>query len=327
MSRPFLPSEPTRALLESHGFKHYYGVENGVGQIDIFERKNRCGIYVLIFRDGSIYAGLSLDVRKRFAQHRLNHKDIVGFTFVRRSQRELAWREVALINDLERHGHRMRNLALMSVVSGACKIDELIDPSDLNFWVTGVKLVDASERINDAALRQRYLSRFEQFTLLPNSEEIITLLRIYTQNFIPMPRKTELAFWTSSCLPSGSTRDVKICSRINLNMMEVATIMVHQGLTQMSFHVAESSLRQELGEDVSERLIESSFGRWSTHRYKSGGIDQCALFAETADEAMRMMDDYSFFLSARTMNARLMKKGPCYYSQSHCLSLADRLLE
>ena len=39
--------------------------------------RDRCGIYLLAFSDGTFYIGQALDVVRRFSQHRKQHDNIV----------------------------------------------------------------------------------------------------------------------------------------------------------------------------------------------------------------------------------------------------------
>ena len=52
--------------------------------------KNRCGIYMLEFPNSIFYIGKAVDVVRRFSQHRKNHENIIGFSFIKCPEQRLS---------------------------------------------------------------------------------------------------------------------------------------------------------------------------------------------------------------------------------------------
>lgn len=314
------------ASLAPFGFGPRLSVAGRASVADLFPKNDRCGLYVLEFADGAIYAGLAVDVVRRFGQHRKTHGDIVGIRFCKLAAASLAQFEAELIPHLEAEGHRMRNFALMSVVAGERGIDLLISPDDQEAWMRGFELKDGAERVADEALRARYQARFEKFERTLWAADAIELLRLYARRMLPRPRVTELSFWCVSCLPSFRMDDATLLARVNLNMMEVASVIGDADGVYMTFHVAESPL-EELGPRTIEQLTAAGYTDDEGYLYAPGGGDQRVLWGGTRDRCLALLGDATVIRAVRTMNMRLMRKGPSYYSKYHCLPLADRLLD
>jgi hypothetical protein len=62
------------------------------------------------------------------------------------------------------------------------------------------------------------------------------------------------------------------------------------------------------------------------HRYKPGGDDQVRIIVGGRDEALALLQDEEIRRAIRMLNLRLMRLGPSPYRTSHCLDLADRLV-
>jgi len=58
---------------------------------DLFPPGKRCGLYILHFTNGEIYAGQALDVTRRYVQHRKVHSDIERISFT------------AIVRDIDPH--------------------------------------------------------------------------------------------------------------------------------------------------------------------------------------------------------------------------------
>jgi len=61
--------------------------------------------------------------------------------------------------------------------------------------------------------------------------------------------------------------------------------------------------------------------------YVPGGWNQVRLVVGGAEDALRLLGDNEVRLAIRDLNLRLMRRGPSPYRSSHCLDLADILLE
>lgn len=129
------------------GFPSWTDVIQRISIADLFFKKtSRCGIYVLGFADGERYVGQSIDVVKRFAQHRLVHGAISSFTFRRVPREDLSRFERECIHLLEAHGIRLRNLDHMSVLQGERDLDLIVTPDEQIQWLARESAPEAGAR-------------------------------------------------------------------------------------------------------------------------------------------------------------------------------------
>lgn len=56
-------------------FLDFFDVTNRMSIMNLFPSNDRCGIYVLYFKNGEYYIGKSLDIAVRYTQHSKTHKD------------------------------------------------------------------------------------------------------------------------------------------------------------------------------------------------------------------------------------------------------------
>ncbi len=307
------------------GFPPWSDVSRRLSVADLVVRNHRCGVYVLGFANGEWYVGQSRDVAKRFAQHRLNHSDITLFTFREMPKADLSRFERDCIHSLEANKVRLRNLEHMSVVQGERDLDLLVAPDEQRRWLARDLDEPKGPRVvEDPDLRRRYHSRFERFMDRPHAEEALFVLGTYINTVIPFPRETELTFWSMSCLPNDRG---SVYSRVNINMQEVMTLMGDEEGLLVNFHLAQSPFKRTFGERWQEEL--SALG-WSfdMHQYKPGGHDQFRLFGNTPEDTQKLMAWWPVSREAMSLlNMNLMRKGPTYWTDSHCFDLVDAALE
>src|SRR5205823_6730885 len=70
-------------------------------------------------------------------------------------------------------------------------------------------------------LRFKYVARFQKLLRRPQAQEVLEILKLYSQDCIPIPRKTERHYWSVSCLPSTSDKPLV---RVNASWMELFTL-------------------------------------------------------------------------------------------------------
>ena len=80
---------------------------------------------------------------------------------------------------------------------------------------------DADERSEFLEQRFKYVARFQKLLRRPQAQDVLEILRLYGQNCIPIPRKTERHYWSVSCLPSTSDKPLV---RVNASWMELFTL-------------------------------------------------------------------------------------------------------
>ena len=98
--------------------------------------KNRCGIYFLAFQSGLFHVGQAVDVVRRFSQHRRNHDDIVGFSFIAVSKPELNDIERTLIFKAESLGLKITNAAHVTSIVGDTDFDLVVPLAEQDAWLS-----------------------------------------------------------------------------------------------------------------------------------------------------------------------------------------------
>jgi hypothetical protein len=68
-------------MLAKMGFSPSRDVQGRASIADLFKPHERCGLYILHFTNGEIYAGQASDVTRRYVQHRTVHNDIEAISF------------------------------------------------------------------------------------------------------------------------------------------------------------------------------------------------------------------------------------------------------
>ena len=78
-------------ILANENFIGPIHVEGREAIANLFPLDKRCGIYVLHFANSMAYVGQSVDVTRRYIEHRRNHNDIVEMSFkqIKRSDLDL----------------------------------------------------------------------------------------------------------------------------------------------------------------------------------------------------------------------------------------------
>lgn len=314
-------------VLKSLGFGELREVINRASIADLFPAEKRCGIYVLHFANDECYVGQAVDVTRRYVQHRQTHGDIVRIAFKRVAKDCLGAEEQQLIWMLERRNFSLRNITFTSIPRGETDFDLVMSAEAQDAWLRGATDEDANDtRATHEELVGRYRDTFARFLRRADAEIAIGALQEYVRCGIPVPRRSEVAFWACSCLPSFKIPGVTILSRVNVNWQEVFTVAAEQGMLSFSFHLARSPLISRSG----------IYFRWLRHRYPGvllsndryipGGQDQMALYVKDAETFAALLQDERVRYAIRMFNLRLMRKGPCNFGRNHCLELADRLL-
>lgn len=266
------------------GFSAPHHVQGRASIADLFPSGKRCGLYILQFSDGEIYAGQALDVTRRYVQHRKVHCDIEKISFKRVAKKKLNEEERTLIWQLEYGGYYLRNITFTSIPRGESDFDLIMSVEEQERWLQDTSYVDLNgSKVVDPELRRKYSRRFQRFTTMPFANEVIGVLRGYVHAGIPAPLRSEISFWGCSCLPSYSFPDQVIYSRINLRWQEVLTVAKYEGGILFGFHLALSPLEEAFGESLSPLLKKFPSLYATDHFYEPGGQDQINLVVEGAE--------------------------------------------
>ena len=191
--------------------------------------KNRCGIYLLQFPDNKFYVGQALNVVRRFAQHRKNYDDIIGFSFIPTPRKLLDETERKLIYKAEQLNLLILNTVHATNVVGETDLDLVVSPEQQDFWLFSPESFNRDEvSVSKITLSHAHLERFwrqfQKFKTHPLFSPTSELLRIYLANCILSPRRTEYSFWAISCLPTTNHNTWPRLACINIGVMEVLVI-------------------------------------------------------------------------------------------------------
>lgn len=314
-------------ILASMEFIRTWQIQGRASIADLFPAHRRCGIYVLRFANGEVYAGQAADVTRRYVQHRKVHNDIDWISFKSVPRPRLNDEERMAIWALERGGCRLRNVTFTSVPKGESDFD-LVMPTDLQVrWVDDPTFSDRDgARVNDTDIRRKHEKRFQRFVGQPFAAETIGILGRYVRGCIPAILRSELSFWSASCLPGTSAPGITVYSRINVNWQEVFTVYREANGLAFSWHLALSSLTDAFGESLEALFRRHPRIEATDHFYEPGGQDQINLVTRSLDAAEALLEESNALQAMRVFNLRLMRKGPCNFARHHCFDLADRLV-
>ncbi len=200
-------------------------------------------------------------------------------------------------------------------------------------WLDGEATpTDAGERAEsfEQSLEQRfkYAPRFEKLLRLPQSGDVLDILRLYGATCIPIPRRTERWYWSVSCLPSTNDKPLV---RVNASWMELFTLLPDGDKlrARIILHLSDFTrdgssepdrLDQDLLENCAERPEDIGHSVWRDGK--------AILIAEVRGAAsIRHFLDHPHGLRAiRNFNLTHMNRGRNAYQFSHCHSVADVML-
>ena len=194
-------------------------------------------------------------------------------------------------------------------------------------WIDGeAKLEDADERSESLELRFKYVARFEKLLRRPQAQEVLERLRIYAENCIPIPRRTERYYWSVSCLPSTSDKPLV---RVNASWMELFTllpegddlrarIIVHLSDFTTDGSPEPDALDQAFLEQCVERPEDVGHFFWKA--------DTLGVTVRGSASIRRFLANPRALRAIRTFNLTHMNRGRNAYQASHCYSVADYMV-
>lgn len=196
-------------------------------------------------------------------------------------------------------------------------------------WIEGrTNLPDADERLESMELRFKYVGRFQKLLARPQAQEVLKILRLYGQNCIPMPRKTERQYWSVSCLPSTSDKPIV---RVNASWMELFAIYVDgegiraRFIVHLSDFITDHSPAQD---QVDEFLLEHCVTTPKDVSYFfPRGEDIFGINVRGSASIHKFLAAPHVLRAIRRFNLTHMNRGRNAYQASHCYSVADHILE
>jgi hypothetical protein len=204
---------------------------------------------------------------------------------------------------------------------------QFLDAKQQRRWIeSAAKLEDAEERSESLELRFKYVARFEKLLRRPQAQEVLGILRIYAENCIPIPRRTERYYWSVSCLPSTSDKPLV---RVNASWMELFTLLSESDdlrariIVHLSDFTADGSpepdaLDQAFLEQCVEQPEDVSHFFWKA--------DTLGVQVRGSASIRRFLANPRALCAIRTFNLTHMNRGRNAYQASHCYSVADYMV-
>jgi hypothetical protein len=205
---------------------------------------------------------------------------------------------------------------------------QFLDPEQQRNWREGkTDLRDADERSDSLELRFKYAARLQKLLRRPQAPEVLGILRLYGENCIPIPRKTERHYWSVSCLPSTSDKPLV---RVNASWMELFTLYADgdgiraRFLVHLSdFTTDHSPVQGHLDEPFLERCVATPE---DVGCFFPRGEDIFGINVRGPASIRKFLATRRVLRAIRTFNLTHMNRGRNAYQASHCYGLADYML-
>lgn len=295
-------------------------------------RRSRCGIYLLEFPDQRYYIGQAVDVVRRFAQHRRNYEEIVGFSFMETPRAQLDDKERELIHHAERLGLILFNTVHAANVVGETDLDLVVTPEEQTEFLDNPAAFNARDAsapiVWPAAVVERTAAKYRRFRQQPLADPAAENLAYYLARCVVAPRRTEYSFWAVSCLPGTNHHVAPRLLCVNAGVMELFVVGWDKGAPTSCWGFVNVASDVLLGRWQSRwrfrrthpsiRLIERG--------YRDAGQFQILLHAYSKEALRSLLQDEMVQCAAAALSLRVMRKRATIYGKNHCKLLADAAL-
>jgi len=205
---------------------------------------------------------------------------------------------------------------------------QFLDIGDQEAWLEGAAVpVDAEEREDSIELRMRYASRFQKLLRRPQAPALFDILELYGRSCIPVPRATERAYWSVSCLPSSSDKPLV---RVNASWMELFTLYADGDDLRARFilHLSDFTVDRSFApEAIDGELPGQLAGAPDDVDYSCpGGRDLFVVRVRSAASIRAFLTAPRALRAIRRFNLTYMNRGRNAYQASHSYSVADYML-
>jgi len=194
-------------------------------------------------------------------------------------------------------------------------------------WMEGdTSPTDAVERSESLEQRFNYVARFEKLLRRPQAQEVVEILRVYGENCLPIPRRTERHYWSVSCLPSTSDKPLV---RVNASWMELFTLLADGADIRARFIVHLSDFTTDGSPEprhLDHALLEECVAKPETVSYFLWKADTFGIKVKGSASIRKFLATPRALRAIRTFNLTHMNRGRNAYQASHCYSLADAML-
>jgi hypothetical protein len=313
-------------------FNNAFNVRGRLSIADLFPRsKSRCGIYLLNFSDGTFYIGQAINAVKRFAQHRRNYDNIERFWFQPTKKEYLNEVEQRLIHEAEMRGLLLTNKTFVSNITGDTDLDLLISPAAQENWLeNGIEISNNGYDLYPTVEPKhiiKYRRNFDRLKQVENYGQLKRILNLYIKKCLPAFKKTELSFWSLSCMPSTNSGTYPRYFCMNVNAMEVFVVGYERKTKQpFAFFVLTNAFSDD--DDELDRLyLKYKTLEAAPSNYRAAGADQVLFhFADLNELEDILLTEPEIVRSIKELNLRLMRKGGTIYAMYHCFNLAKDVL-
>jgi hypothetical protein len=204
---------------------------------------------------------------------------------------------------------------------------QFLSPEQQRSWMDGkTDLPDADERSESLEQRFKYVARFENLLRRPQAEEVLDILKLYGENCIPVPRRTERYYWSVSCLPSTSDKPL---ARVNASWMELFTLLPDGDGLRARFIVHLSNFTTDGSPEpdhLDEAFLESCVEKPEDVGHFFWKADTVGIKARGSASIRKFLATPRALRAIRTFNLTHMNRGRNAYQASHCYSVADHML-
>ena len=278
------------------------------------------------------YVGQAVEAVRRFAQHRKNYDEIIGYSFISTKRTQLDDVERELIRRAERLGLVLLNTVHVTNVVGDTDLDMVVSPGEQEKWLTNTAKFNKADKstpiVLPVAQENRFAEQFKKYQAFPLSKPTSQLLQAYLINCVPAPKRSEYSFWVVSCCPSTnkSTWPRLVC--VSAGVMELLVLGYQRnnprelwGFVTVASDVLSKTFK-------SDRAIRSAFPGVELIRrdYKDAGQHQLSLHAHDLETMTALLNHGAVQEAAAVLALRVMRKRSTIYSKFHCKQLADAVL-
>ncbi|HEY6661703.1 MAG TPA: hypothetical protein VIZ66_02160 [Sphingomicrobium sp.] len=205
---------------------------------------------------------------------------------------------------------------------------QFLSPDEQQRWIEGeAELTDAEEREESLEQRFKYVAKFDKLLRRPQAEEALHILRIYGEQCIPIPRRTERHYWSVSCLPSTSDKPLV---RVNASWMELFTLLPDGEDLRARFILHLSDFTRDGSPELDHlyrALLEGCVAQPDDVSHFLWKADTFGVKVRGSASIRKFLADRRVLRGIRRFNTTHMNRGRNAYQTSHCYSVADRMLE
>ncbi|GAA5230033.1 GIY-YIG nuclease family protein [Arthrobacter cryoconiti] len=317
---------PDAAMLEPLIFTRY-SMEDSAPVSALFamaESGDLCGIYVLEFEDGVRYVGQTVNIIRRYADHRRTHGDILAFGFAP-CERELldAYERAAIVH--EQRGYSLRNKMLTDQPGGRGDLEiEMAVGARLTLpWERSRRLTVSEEP------RQSKDGRFWQLSERRDYRQIRDELARYMHETIPSPSRTGGLLWSLTAFPSTRKyRDHRRLFTLNVGSVEALYVTeqdLKNGSTELEWTV--NLWPEELSpklEALKDRWLRRVTSQVSTNYRSAGPV--LTLDCVGTDTFSRVLEQPFILDAAYRLNVTMMRRSTTVFAKHHNHAFAADIL-